>query len=522
MKKNLVIHPFLFGLFFVLALYSANVHEVSFSQVVGPVLVVVGSTGLILLLAWLLLKRNLRRAALLTSIAVILCLSYGHVVNLFDKQPGAGFNFFTPMSGLAILIWIAWAGMFGISAYFIRWYWKKRWNPNLGKITTFLNIVGAVLIIMPLITVVVQEAQGSKRYTGTADTGDLQLSVPDQAPDIYYIILDRYASASTLQERLDFDNSEFLDYLSGKGFYVASESRNNYMSTQHSLASSLDLDYLDGLVAEIGDTTRDMSPLYAMLQDHRVWRLLKTAGYDFIHMGSWWEPTRENKYADVNINYGGSLPEFSRLLLKTSAIDPVGRILGLWGNERRTQYERVKYKFERLSRIPERRGPTFVFAHFLTPHPDYVFDSNGEFLPSPENTTRSLERRYLDQLLATNRLVEQCIDRLIAESDVPPIIILQSDEGPYPNFADGFKWTETEGSDLDLRVKSGILNAYYLPGADQEILYPSVTPVNSFRLVFNLYFGTSLEILADRYYYWRPGQPYNFIDVTDRLKNTEG
>jgi len=135
---------------------------------------------------------------------------------------------------------------------------------------------------------------------------------------------------------------------------------------------------------------------------------------------------------------------------------------------------------------------------------------------------RSLERRYLDQLVATNRLVEQCIDRLIAESDVPPIIILQSDEGPYPNFADGFKWTETEGSDLDLRVKSGILNAYYLPGTDHSMLYPSISPVNSFRLVFNLYFGTSLELLADRYYYWRPGQPYNFIDVTDRLKNTEG
>jgi uncharacterized membrane protein YjgN (DUF898 family) len=77
MKKRFVIHPFLFGLFFVLGLYSANVDEVSFSQVVVPMLVVIAGTAVILLLAWLLL-RSIRKAAFLTSIAVILCLSYGH------------------------------------------------------------------------------------------------------------------------------------------------------------------------------------------------------------------------------------------------------------------------------------------------------------------------------------------------------------------------------------------------------------------------------------------------------------
>lgn len=523
MKKPPIVHPFLFGLFFVLALYSANVHEVSFSQVVGPILVVVGSTGFILLLAWLLLKRNLRRAGLLTSIAVILCLSYGHVVNVIDKQPGAGFNFFTPMSGLAIVIWIAWVGMFGISVYLIRWYWKKRWNPNLGKVTTLLNVVSAVLIVMPVITIVVQEARGSRGYQGKPDTGGSQLSVPERPPDIYYIILDRYASAGTLEERLGFDNSEFIDYLTDKGFYVASESRDNYLNTEHSLASSLNMDYLDGLVEEVGENTADLSPLYAMLQDYEVWRLIKSADYQFIHVGSWWEPTRENRYADVNINYGGSLPEFSRLVLKTTAIDLLGWMLGLWGDERRIQYERVRYEFDEISKIPEREEPSFVFAHFLTPHPPYVFDSNGDLLPPQEDVSvRACEERYLGQLVGTNQMVKSCIDSIFARSEVPPIIILQSDEGPYPDFASTFSWTESQGSDLDLRVKSGILNAYYFPGVDGNIFYPSITPVNSFRLVFNLYFGTHLELLPDKYYYWHPGQPYSFIEVTERLKKTEG
>ena len=178
----------------------------------------------------------------------------------------------------------------------------------------------------------------------------------------------------------------------------------------------------------------------------------------------------------------------------------------------------MKYEFSRLSQIPETKGPTFVFAHFLTPHPDYVFESNGDFLPLQEAVKESLETRYLDQLVATNNMVESVIDQLLADSAVPPIIILQSDEGPYPDFNNTFNWTQSQGNDLDLRVKSGILNAYYFPGVDSSVFYPSITPVNSFRLLFNLYFGTNLALLPDKYYYWYPGLPYKFIDVTDYLK----
>jgi hypothetical protein len=115
MKKRFVIHPFLFGLFFVLGLYSANVDEVSFSQVVVPMLVVIAGTTVILLLAWLL-PGKIGRAALLAPIAVILCFSCGHVVNLVAKTPGVGFNLFIPPNGLAILIWLAWAFVFVASS----------------------------------------------------------------------------------------------------------------------------------------------------------------------------------------------------------------------------------------------------------------------------------------------------------------------------------------------------------------------------------------------------------------------
>ena len=42
------------------------------------------------------------------------------------------------------------------------------------------------------------------------------------------------------------------------------------------------------------------------------------------------------------------------------------------------------------------------------------------------------------------------------------------------------------------------LNAYHLPGAKKDWFYDGITPVNSFRLVFNHYFGTHYSYLPDR------------------------
>jgi hypothetical protein len=77
-------------------------------------------------------------------------------------------------------------------------------------------------------------------------------------------------------------------------------------------------------------------------------------------------------------------------------------------------------------------------------------------------------------------------------------------------------WDEV--TDEQVREELGILNAYSFPGIDASILYPSITPVNSFRQVFNLYFDADLELLPDRNYICRPRQPYAFYDLTDRVQ----
>jgi len=97
----------------------------------------------------------------------------------------------------------------------------------------------------------------------------------------------------------------------------------------------------------------------------------------------------------------------------------------------------------------------------------------------------------------------QIIPRLIANSATPPIIVIQGDHGP------------TVASSPRSRMSN--LNAYYLPGVDASI-YPSITPVNTFRVIFNKYFGQNLELLDDVSLYSDYTDPFNFKVIQNTCK----
>jgi hypothetical protein len=99
------------------------------------------------------------------------------------------------------------------------------------------------------------------------------------------------------------------------------------------------------------------------------------------------------------------------------------------------------------------------------------------------------------------------VDQLLATSKTPPIIVIQGDHG-------GTYWKRP-----DQRMK--ILNAYYLPGAG-NVLYPSISPVNTFRIIFNTYFGQEFPLLPDVSRYSPPSPPsqqYNFNLVPNTCTN---
>jgi hypothetical protein len=154
----------------------------------------------------------------------------------------------------------------------------------------------------------------------------------------------------------------------------------------------------------------------------------------------------------------------------------------------------------------------------MVPHPPYIFDGDGGFVSKDRQSQRTFAQNYRNAVTAANGMIRQLVEAILRESASPPVIIVQGDEGPYPpgTGADSFLW-RTAGT-AQLRMRSGILNAYYLPGVDSRVLYPTISPVNSFRVVFNTYFGTNLPLLPDRTFrHVSSLQPFPLDDITDRV-----
>jgi hypothetical protein len=113
---------------------------------------------------------------------------------------------------------------------------------------------------------------------------------------------------------------------------------------------------------------------------------------------------------------------------------------------------------------------------------------------------------YLNQLAWTNKMLEWVIDSLLSAEDYSPIIIIQGDHGEG--------WIDIDlNYDDQLRRVFPIMNAYRLPDGGDRLLYPSISPVNTFRVIFNNYLGADFDLLEDRSY--TATHDYHFIDVTN-------
>jgi len=170
-------------------------------------------------------------------------------------------------------------------------------------------------------------------------------------------------------------------------------------------------------------------------------------------------------------------------------------------------------------------GPKFVFAHLTVPHPPYVFGKKLSFIHSIDGSVgRTNKNSYVLQVRALNEYVKKIISDILAKSTIPPIIVLQADHGSSI-YLEGWNYaTWNQPSDIKLKERYGILNVYNLPDGGDKLLYENISPVNSFRVIFNYYFGTHYPLLKDvAYYFYKTKLIDNnytineWVDVTDIL-----
>jgi len=255
----------------------------------------------------------------------------------------------------------------------------------------------------------------------------------------------------------------------------------------------------------VGELSNDLRIPYEMIKNNYTAEFLKERGYLFVHFNSTWGATLKNKYADVQVSYKKGLfnDEFIRILAETTMLKVIDSLI----IENLAEFHLNVFK--KLEEIPRIKGPTFTFAHIILPHHPYIFDrygnvkSRASILNQFTSGKWRMKDEYIDQLIFVNKKTEEVIDKILERSEIPPIIIIQSDHGPQ------VVTDNLEAKDF-VRARMSILNAYYLPDGGNKLLYQSITPVNTFRVVFNYYFRSEFELLEDNVYFSTMDQPYNF------------
>ncbi|MBT4002001.1 MAG: hypothetical protein HOF10_01675 [Chloroflexi bacterium] len=105
-------------------------------------------------------------------------------------------------------------------------------------------IVALSILLYQIIAFKIRYQNNSTNAINDKYTLPKTLSGTTSQPDVYYIILDGYSREDYLNEVLSYDNRPFLNELEGYGFYIANCSQANYSLTRYSLASSLNMEYV--------------------------------------------------------------------------------------------------------------------------------------------------------------------------------------------------------------------------------------------------------------------------------------
>jgi hypothetical protein len=491
-------YPLLLGIYPVFYLWQVNFTEVHPFVIWRSLIVSISVTLLTFLLCFAMI-RPLQKAGATAGLFLFLFFFYGHFFNLLEKFQIAGF-----IPGRHRYMLPIWGILFFVGLVLI-----LRTRSDLRTLTSGLNLVCLGLILLSAVQISilelksasasqVEEPSAASLPANAAADQPSGSTAENHLPDIYYIVLDGYDRHDLLQQDIQLDNQDFIDGLKGLGFVFPNCTLSNYNNTLLSMGATL--------IAHGDSSTLRLNSL---LLNNTVMEKLRKLGYQVITLKSGW-PYLDFQTSDIVYDFQtDSNPldkiealNFQYIFLRTTLLrviveasiansdrfEKVPAALMQWINPQFSQlnssnymsYEQNLYQLDKLAQAAKLPGQKFFYAHLMVTHAPFTVTPTGQFQMEYEET----EAGYADSVRYVNSQVLQIVQKILTDSATPPIIILQGDHG-YELAGKG-------------KEAFKILNAYYLPGGGSSQLYPTITPVNTFRLIFSYYFHENFPLLADR------------------------
>jgi hypothetical protein len=490
-------HPFLFAAVIVVTVWLDA--AISPYGIIRSLLVALGAAGVLMLVLALVL-RSLQLGGLAATIIIWV---------LWSKQLLEVASNALDRLGVFALLWLA--AIVVVALLGIRLLARTTRHWTLTSFTGFLNRGAGLLLAASLLLGIVSGKlpalaedldQGVTLRQWAANGGS---GPAPETPDIYAVLLDGYPRADVLEHAFGIDNSAFLDALHDRGFDISELAHSDYLWTHVSVPSALNMAYIEQiptLVDVVAERAPQQPRLRHAITDNAVFDFVRERGYDTVAVASGFEEVTARR-ADVLVD-GGQMSEFEVSLLASTF---AGDLVSLLAPDLASGQHRDRI-LDNLRVLPEiaalrDRPPAFVFAHVPAPHQPTVFGENGEPVAVPiteafygdspmerDEDPQEFADRYRAQLPYLNQQILAAIDGILAESSVPPIIVLFADHGS----ASRTDWNATNPYETEpsiLLERTGILVAARTP--ERASVYPEdVSPVDLFRLLFDAYFGTEL------------------------------
>jgi len=378
--------------------------------------------------------------------------------------------------------------------FFVLFVIIKKTKSSLFKLSRFLSVLLGVLIIVDLVQLINKVRISKSEKMASAKTNFTACN-NCKKPDVYFIVLDEYAGNRELKEALQFDNSEFENELNKKRFHVIKNSISNYSSTPFSMASTFNMEYLNGISGN-HDNRNDISLCYKKINHSKVAYFFKANGYQIKSFSFFTFNDIETLANNLTL-----FPTNANLITSHTFFSTLKKDLGFYLITKfhlKSEIEKEAYPtlndnnrhYNLLLEESRKSSPTprFIYTHLMMPHGPFYYSKDGKLRSAEDllNAHHADEKAYVNYLQYCNKKVSSLIDQLLFNSNKQAIIILIGDHG----------LREFERP-VDIKYYFYNLSSIYLPDQNYNGFYDGMSNVNLFRSLLNTQFHQSLPMLKD-------------------------
>jgi len=409
--RSIPYQPFLIAIFIGVSIYTPNRLYFPVNTMILPMIILFCLIG-IALAVFKYIQWDLNKGQIFISFTLILNFTY---YSFYDSLAGKWLN-----HAISTFIYIAlWILLIVITL--------KLSRSKAANLSRFMDLIAAILLLIGLANFGFYAISDAKEINSDMKDSQFEsrfqrylaedLTAPNNNRDFYFIILDRYPGADTLNAEYEFNNSDFIKNLTSMGFIVPRESKSNYAGTDSSIPSMVNMDYYDTAIKDGYD-----------IVNFRLWKFFKSQGFKFVYLPSIWITTYKNENADIILNpyihsINPSYPIFQKIMffertllgkiyyvlltknevsikswqypdqyIRTAGNEGLGRLLGVSDNSSR---DRQDSTFKMVAGLADRRYASFESVNYagyylycldnrvtlqkIPSDPDQLFKANATF-----------------------------------------------------------------------------------------------------------------------------------------------